>query len=537
MNEPESPKRMNRIYFSIDKQIDISSPPEIEKIKLMMSKIKEKSEVSEETSNSNRNRNKQVDSDKKRHRQYIHRDSTEKAIVNTITILVSHLKKQYYLPNFHFFELYIYFNNFTNNSTLNRESFIISNLNLFTTNQKIVEKKVDNSLDKRVLKDLYRALEGQDGLIHLDNLIIYLKHLAYVNSTDIDGETLYKILDKDGKGSVTEQDLSLFFTGIEEFIYMSDRIIDNDDTSISSMGWLYEKNEGYIKKVFRNSKNKTELKKSEFMKVANLILKEVEVLFLQLEEIINKKLDEVKNSHSKGKKFDIPNMETINLIKIDYYTESSQRAESLVNQSKDNSSENNKNRTGSPFNKLEPKIGIIKKEVHNDVGKIKRKIEKKSTNANEFSLNQCDVASNSNEEIKLTYTDTKISTKNTLTNFNVLDDIEKQKQREQNIKILSKCSIKPKNLKDINKTEITSSNLEINILNTNTTSIKQNSSRVLDIGIGGDQIIDLLIDKNKEDMVRNIRIRSCKKININTFYLYRFIRYNCRRIYFRIQHF
>src|SRR5690606_13876439 len=121
-------------------------------------------------------------------------------------------------------------------------SFIVSNMALIT-NSKVFSRASDEKIGKRILKDIFRALEGNEGSITIQNFSVFMKILALTDQCNIDAETIYRILDKEEKGVVEAKDFGMFLSALEEFIAIS-----NDQSVNASL--IKEGCDEVVEKIF-----------------------------------------------------------------------------------------------------------------------------------------------------------------------------------------------------------------------------------------------------------------------------------------------
>jgi len=147
------------------------------------------------------------------------------------------LSNAYPLFNFHYTELFIYFNDFLNlEETLPLETFILANQNLLcsyykTNKNSVSESQKGNKDQTKLLKKLFKILiqkeenEESKQSNHL-TLIELLKYCIALGNNNTAISDLYSFMDKASKGSVEKDEFSVYLKNLLEFNFAEEKKIN-----------------------------------------------------------------------------------------------------------------------------------------------------------------------------------------------------------------------------------------------------------------------------------------------------------------------
>ena len=242
---------------------------------------------------------------------------------NLVNDLIENIHLKYPLKNFHYIELFIFFNDFINENFIDKEKFIVANLNLIIPYKDKVNKnnnKFEKS-EKKIFSKIFELLEIQD----YDNLINeagILKYCILLGSRSYEIEDIYNILDKTNKGFIEKIEFKLFLSSLLEFTIQENQFLLSEKNNSSGEHSSFENNkQEYINDFINDFVDQIDfkynndcIKKNKFVEIfrennvliegiISLIKKTEDCVFSQVfkynftveyEENIDEYIDEVK---------------------------------------------------------------------------------------------------------------------------------------------------------------------------------------------------------------------------------------------------
>jgi len=144
-------------------------------------------------------------------------------------LLVDEILTIYPLINFHYIELFIYFNDFLNDEKLNLETFVVANLNLFSpykdsnkSNSESQEKK-----EKRILKKIFEIFKNKENSESEEiSKISILKYCICLGNQNKEISEIYNFIDKSGKDKIESDEMKLYLNSILDFYFSEERRIN-----------------------------------------------------------------------------------------------------------------------------------------------------------------------------------------------------------------------------------------------------------------------------------------------------------------------
>lgn len=181
---------------------------------------------------------------------------TKKSNNNLFFLLLSHIKENYKLKNYHFLELFIYFYDFTENGFISKSNFITTNMTFLQSIKidKLNKEERNTTGEKQIIKDLFKYLDvNNQKKLSLEAINNFLKELCKEN-VNLDIETVFNLIDKGNKKYFTVSDLEDFVTQFVDFINSAMEKIEDSD--IDSQPFSEDVFDKLVTLIFDNDTNK-----------------------------------------------------------------------------------------------------------------------------------------------------------------------------------------------------------------------------------------------------------------------------------------
>lgn len=200
---------------------------------------------------------------------------------NLFLILIDHLKESYKIFNYHFIELFIYFNDFFEDNIMPKKNFVDALISILQQTRK---ENLSYSVhaEKDIVKDLFRHLNAGKKFLSLESLTNFLKEICK-SSLDLNMQNLFQFIDKEEKEYFDNDNLEVFLSPLIDFIESNSEYSEaegvNEELVTQIVGLFFVKKQKIIYKeefIHQMLRNKGVIMIRDLMsKAENIIRKKI----------------------------------------------------------------------------------------------------------------------------------------------------------------------------------------------------------------------------------------------------------------------